>query len=370
MEKRRGGDKRILKLSMAGIAVLLVSIAIAVTPVIAQEEAEVTVTVNAPYQVEEGQTFDVTIDVDIVTDLSSAQFDLSFDHKVVEVKKVTHGSIDDTEIPIYYWWDNIDSGIIKVISGFPEEVDTKVSGTGYLAKITFKVKGDEGDERVLGISGKLFKLVETEEGTLNPEKMSVDWIGAEIIVGIAEEEEEEEEEEPPDITVWYPAEAVVSSTEGESITFEITVDQRVDISWQINGTEVQTEESVTGSIFTKSADAGTGNVSAIATNTETGLSIMHTWIWSVAPTEAPEETPTPTPTLVSEETPGPTSTLAPGETPAPEAEAETEGTPMPTAPPTEEKQTQKPGVPGFEAVFAIAVMSGIAYILNLKKFRR
>lgn len=370
MEEKGKSNKTISMLSMT--SVLLISIAIvlaflAVTPVMAQE-AEVTVTVNAPEYVEEGETFDVTIDVDSITALNSAEFDLSFDHKVVEVKKVTDGSIDDTEIPIYYW-DDIDSGIIKVISGFPEEVDTKVSGTGYLAKITFKVKGDEGDECVLGISGKLFKLVETEAGTLNLEKMSVDWIGAEIIVGIAEEVEEEEEEEPPDITVWYPAEAGVSSVEGESMTFEITVDQRVDISWQINGTEVQTEESVTGSIYTNtSAAVGTWNLSAIAISTETGLSIMHTWIWSVAPTEAPEETPTHTPTLVSEETPSPTSTLAPGETPAPEAEAEGTPMPKPTATPTTEGKltptpTPKPAVPGFEAIFAIAVMSAIAYIL-------
>ena len=364
MGERGKSSGKITKLSRTRtrMSVLLVSIAIVfafltVTPVMAQE-AEVTVTVNAPYQVEEGQTFDVTIDVDIVTDLSSAQFDLSFDHKVVEVKKVTHGSIDDTEIPIYYWWDNIDSGIIKVISGFPEEVDTKVSGTGYLAKITFKVKGDEGDECVLGISGKVFKLVETEAGTLNLEKMSVDGIGAEIIVGIAEEEEEEEE--PPDITVWYPVEAGVSSVEGESMTFEITVDQRVDIIWQINGTEVQTEESVTGSIFTKSADAGTWNVSAIATSTETGLSIMHTWIWSVASasTETLEVTPTPTPTLAPGETPTPTptSTLAPGVTPKP--------TKTPAATPT---PTPKPAVPGFGAIFAIVGLVAIAYILRRRK---
>jgi hypothetical protein len=93
----------------------------------------------------------------------------------------------------------------------------------------------------------------------------------------------------------------------------VTVDQEADISWQINGTEVQTDEGVTEAEFTRSAVAGTWNVSAIATSTETGLSSMHTWIWSVTPTPtlAPGVTPTPTPTPTPAATPSPGQVVTP-----------------------------------------------------------
>ncbi len=373
MGEKGTSSGRITKLSMtgAGMTVLLVSIVIAiaftslaVTPVMAQEEAKVTVMVNAPEYVGEKETFDVTIEVNNIEDFNAGQFDLTFDHKVVEVKKVSDGSIDDTEIPITMW-DEVDSDTIRV---FPElsGVET-VSGSGYLALIKFKVKGDEGEGCVLDISGKLVKLVEQESGAVTPEKMSIDGISAEITVGTGGGGDEEEE--PPEITA-VPEEAVVSSTEGEPMDFEITVDHRVDISWQINGTEVQKEEDVTGSFFTKSAEVGTWNVSVIATSTETGLSSMHTWIWSVTPTEteAPEETPTPTPTLAPEGRPTPAPTLAPGETPLREATPAVKPTPKPTAPPEKEPTpTPESGVPGFEAVFAIAMVIAVAYILRRKR---
>ncbi|MDI6810765.1 MAG: hypothetical protein QMD80_03675 [archaeon] len=93
----------------------------------------------------------------------------------------------------------------------------------------------------------------------------------------------------PNITAWRPIEAVVNDAEGESRTFNIRVNQTVDISWQINGTEVQTNESVTEAAYTNMSAVGTWNISAIATNTTTGLSDMHTWIWRVTltPTPAP-----------------------------------------------------------------------------------
>ena len=368
MEERGKSNKRISGLPMirTGMTVLLVAIAIAftsleVTPVIAEGETEVTVTVNAPKYVGEGETFEVTIDVDDIENFNTGQFDLTFDHEVVEVKKVTDGSIDDTEIPIAMW-DEMDSDTIRVmlmLSG-----DEMVSGSGYLALIKFKVKGDDGEKSELSPSnGKLVNA--TGSGGLIPSS----WHGAEITVG--EGGGEEEEEEPPGITAWEPPEEVVSSEEGESKDFEITVDERVDISWQINGTEVQTDKDVTGAIFTKSADAGTWNVSTIATSTETGLSSMHTWIWSVTSTEteALEETPTPTPTSAPGVTPSPTPTLAPGETAKPATEpALPKPTPKPTAPPgTEAKPTPEVEEPGFEAVFAIIGIVAIAYVLLRKR---
>ena len=359
MQEKGKSSKRDCKLpKFVGTAILLVAVAIAftfiaATPVIAQG-AEVTVTVNASEYDGEKKTFDVSIDVENIEDFNMGRFDLSFDHKVVEVKKVTDGSIDDAEIPITMW-NEMDSDTIRVM---PElSGDTTTSGSGYLAKITFKVTGDEGDRCVLDIPGGY--LIKLEKGVEHdvPGKMSVEWIGAEITVGVREDVSGDDDEELLEIT-GVPEEEVVSSVEGESLSFEVTVDQRVDISWQINGTEVQTDEDITGAIYTNtSAVAGTWNVSAIATSTETELSSMHMWIWSVASieTEALEETPTPTPTSAPGVTPSPTPTLAPGETAKP---ALPKPTPKPTAPPSAEaKPTPTPEVPGFEAVFAIAVMT-------------
>ena len=71
------------------------------------------------------------------------------------------------------------------------------------------------------------------------------------------------------------------------------------------------------------------------------------------PTPAPTKTPAPTPTPV--ETPKPTPTPAPTKTPAPTPTPVE--TPKPT--PTPEKKT-----PGFEAIFAIAGLVAVAYLLR------
>jgi hypothetical protein len=234
--------------------------------------------------------------------------------------------------------------------------DTAVSGSGYLAKMTFKVEGDEGDECKLDIDNGLL-------GNITADEILAEWIDAEIKIG---KEEGEEEEQPPSITALEPTEEAVSSTECESITFEILVDQEVDISWQINGTEMQTDEGVTKAAYTNtSAVVGTWNVSAIATNTETRLSTMHTWIWSVTAesTEASEGTPTPTPTLAPGVTPSPTpkATSSPGQT------VKATPTVKPTPTPKSEEPTPTSKTPGFEAIFAIAAMSAIAHVLRRRK---
>ncbi len=148
----------------------------------------------------------------------------------------------------------------------------------------------------------------------------------------------------PNITTWNPVEATVENTVGESRTYNLSVNQIVDISWQINGTEVQTNESVTEAVFTKNAVIGTWNVSAIITNTTTGLSDMHTWIWSVTLTPVATSTLavniTPTPTLLV--TPSPTSKPSPRPTP----------TPTPT-----------PALPGFERSSVFAALFTVAYLL-------
>jgi hypothetical protein len=178
--------------------------------------------------------------------------------------------------------------------------------------------------------------------------------------------EKEEEEEvsgdgtvgSPGITAWGPVVSFVNNTEGESRIFNISVNQTVDISWQINGTEVQTDEAVTEAVYTNTnAVAGTWNVSVIATNAITELHDMHTWIWNVTPvptatptpalniTTAPISTPTPLPTV----TPKPT----PARTPSSEEKEEV------AAATAEEEET-----PGFELVTSLFILILVAYLVR------
>ena len=151
----------------------------------------------------------------------------------------------------------------------------------------------------------------------------------------------------PNITSWKPVEAAVSNAEGESRTFNSSVNQTVTISWQINGTEMQTNERVTEAAYTnRSAVIGTWNVTAIATNTTTGLSDTHTWIWSV--------TPLVTPTVHITVTPSPT---------APSASV----TPVQTHRPSPPAATPTPASPGFGAVFAVAATFAVTYSLLQRK---
>ena len=335
---------------------------LAVIPMMMAQGSEVTVTVNAPEYVEEGETFDVTIEVDYIEDFNAGQFDLVFDPRVVKTKEndVTVGRIGGTEIPITMC-GLVDSDTIKIMPGLSG--GTTVNGTGYFVKITFEVKGTEGDESALNISNG--ELVKPPVKSEYPEEIPAEWIDAKIKIVVEDEEVEVDEEDigeevtlvSPNITAWKPGEVVISDTVGESKTFNISVNQIADISWQINGTEVQTDESVTEAVYTStSAVIGTWNVSVIATNTTTGLSDMHTWIWCITRTA----------------TVAPTPTLAPEVTSAPEAD--TEGTPTLQEKKTVSKEkttplpatTSTPKAPGFEQVFAVTLILAIAYILRRK----
>ena len=84
---------------------------------------------------------------------------------------------------------------------------------------------------------------------------------------------------PPKITSYAP-ELPVNDCVGVKRTFSITINQTVNVSWQINGTEVQTDTSVTAASYTNtSAVNGSWNVSAIVTNAN-GTN-MQTWTWTV-----------------------------------------------------------------------------------------
>ena len=184
------------------------------------------------------------------------------------------------------------------------------------------------------------------------------------------EEEEEEETIPPELTSQEPVDTQINNIEGESRTFAISIDQSVDIVWQLNGTEVQTDEDVTEASYTNaSAVLGIWNVSAIATNRETGLSGIHTWVWNVTPAF----TTTPTPVVNITATPSPTPSSSSTSKFAPAVALTPTPTPVPaqaSTPKTEEKKESKADgapVPGFEAVLAVVGLLAVMYLLRRKE---
>jgi hypothetical protein len=130
------------------------------------------VRVNAPERVKAGETFNATIDVDNVIDFNLGQFDLSFDSSVVNVTDIADGSLDGTTVPADEW-EFVDKNTIRAILEFPGI--TGVSGSGYLVKISFEVKGEEGDESVLDISNGIFYNNKVEE-------IPAEWIDDEVSV--------------------------------------------------------------------------------------------------------------------------------------------------------------------------------------------
>ena len=176
------------------------------------------------------------------------------------------------------------------------------------------------------------------------------------------EEEGEEEQIPPDIIPQEPVDTEINNIEGESRTFSVSIDQSVDIVWQLNGTEVQTDEDVTEASYTNaSAVLGTWNVSAIGTSRETGLSGIHTWIWNV--TDAVGTTPISAVNITSTPSPTPTPTA----TPASSVSATPTPTPTPTTatPRPEEKkkaEAEETKAPGFELAMSSFILIAVAYI--------
>jgi len=151
----------------------------------------------------------------------------------------------------------------------------------------------------------------------------------------------------------------VNNTEGESRTFNISVNQTVEISWQINGTEVQTDEAVTEAVYTNtSAVAGTWNVSVIATNAITELHDLHTWIWNVTPALSATPTPALNITTTPISTPTPVPTVTPKTTPALTPSSE-EKEDVATAEEAAEEET-----PGFELVTSLFILIAVAYLIR------
>jgi len=155
---------------------LFISITLLVTLAIvaAAEDTDVDIRVNAPEFVSD--TFEVTIDIENVTDLDSGQFDLSFDSSVVNVEEVEAGSIDNTEVPIDLW-GSMDDDRIRVTFNLPGA--DGVSGSGYVAKIIFEVVGDTGDTTFMDLSDTYERLLVEKSS----DSITANWFNDNVTVG-------------------------------------------------------------------------------------------------------------------------------------------------------------------------------------------
>jgi hypothetical protein len=161
----------------------IVMLIISTTIVVAHGEGNVDVKVNASDFVSD--RFEVTIEIRNVTDLTSGQFDLSFDPDVIQLDDVEPGSIDGTRVPIEMW-HLVDDGKVRILLKLPDA--GLVSGSGDLATINFEVVGNDGDTSDLEISdAELFSYISRDSTLLGSntelEEIDADWSGNVVTVG-------------------------------------------------------------------------------------------------------------------------------------------------------------------------------------------
>lgn len=161
----------------------IVMLIISTTTGVAQGGGNVDVKVNVSDFV--SGRFEVTIEIRNVTDLTSGQFDLSFDPDVIRLDDVEPGSIDGTRVPIEMW-HLVDDGKVRILLKLPDA--GLVGGSGDLTTIHFEVVGNDGDTSDLEISdAELFSYVSDDNPLLGSntelEEIDADWSGDVVIVG-------------------------------------------------------------------------------------------------------------------------------------------------------------------------------------------
>jgi hypothetical protein len=154
---------------------ILIAVILMPLVVMAEDDAGVNVTVNAPEYVSDD--FEVTIDITNVSDLNGAQFDLVYDPDVIDVLDVESGNIDDIEIPIV-GERPMDDDRYRII--FQLDNAEKVSGSGYIALIIFEIIGDTGDTSAIYISDEFTRKLSEATGA---DEIPANWFGDTVTVG-------------------------------------------------------------------------------------------------------------------------------------------------------------------------------------------
>jgi hypothetical protein len=141
----------------------------------------VAVTLDAPAHVTENSTFTAKVDFSGAVDFDAGQFDVSYDESVVQLDNVTAGKIGTEPIPVAIW-GMMDVNTCRVVVNVPGVPG--VSGSGYLAVLSYRVVGAMGDSSVIELSN----------GFLNnnlAENMTATWSGASVQVRGPDESDNE-----------------------------------------------------------------------------------------------------------------------------------------------------------------------------------
>ncbi len=119
----------------------------------------VTVSIDAPANVDPGGSFVADVAVDWVTDFDACSFDVTYDQTIITVTDVTGGEIDGHVVPVGPGdWSYMppgagDTGRIGVFAIMPGMPTAGVTGTGYIARIHFNVLGSEGNSSAIRLEG-------------------------------------------------------------------------------------------------------------------------------------------------------------------------------------------------------------------------
>ncbi|MFC1968857.1 cohesin domain-containing protein, partial [Chloroflexota bacterium] len=156
--------RRFKHFRLALLVVMLLTVS-GLPPQVVIAQGSKDVAVNASAHVPVDSTFVATIVIWEVLDLNAAQYDITFDNKVLELTDITEGRIGGKSIPITY--NNIGKGTYRVINSM--ELGTAV-GSGTLATLKFQAIGDVGESSNIDLSNGILSGLTTGQ-------IPADWTG-------------------------------------------------------------------------------------------------------------------------------------------------------------------------------------------------
>jgi hypothetical protein len=187
----------------------------------------VTVSIDAPAEVDAGSDFTADVNISQVTDFDACQYDVTFDASVLRLDDVTSGLIGSIEIPVDIY-NEISTGTYRVVQNVPGL--SGATGSGYLAVLHFHVIGSEGDSSAISLSNGMLSNILAEE-------IEATWVGDSVLVGPAGDVS------PP----------IVFSTSPVADATDVAVDTVVTATFN----EAMDESTITTSSFTLDSVAGT-----------------------------------------------------------------------------------------------------------------
>ena len=99
----------------------------------------VTVSIDAPAEVDAGTNFTARVNITDVTNFNACNYNITYDPSVFNLTDVTAGLIGGTTIPVVIWNEPV-PGTGSVVENVPGL--SGVNGSGYLAELHFDIIGE------------------------------------------------------------------------------------------------------------------------------------------------------------------------------------------------------------------------------------